>query len=121
MDGVQKRPLSGMITLNVAAPRAISNVAPTTIHVLDNSTEANGGPFVDMVNLFVANTTGAPIVLTCTVASGTAILQSIAANAVAQIFTDAVFQNAPAVAAVSITAQGAAEGLVFWGDFARVL
>jgi hypothetical protein len=121
MDGVQKRPLTGMISSNVAAPRPVAVAPGTTLHTLDNSSTANGGPYVDMVTLWVNNPTGGALDLTITIGGGTAILVAIASKTTVKVLDEEVFQNAPSASAVVINGIGSGAGLVFWGDFARIL
>jgi len=120
---VQRRPLTGMVSSGVAAPRAISNVAPTVLHQVDSLATQQGGPYIDDVTLRVENTTGAPIVATITVLGGTAIAQSIPANSVVTLLDQDPFQAAAASTGtgLQILGQGASAGLVFWGWFARSL
>jgi len=109
-----------MVSAGVAAPRAVNNAAPTVLHTVDQTSSQQGGPYVDQVTLVVENTTGAPIVITVTVLGGTPVAQSIPANSVVTLFDGQPFQAATSGAA-TITGQGAAAGLVFWGWFARPL
>ncbi len=121
MQGVQKRPLSGMVVAGVAAPRAIDNVAPTTVHTLDNVASGSGGPYVDMVTLWVNNPTGGAVNVSVIAAGGATILVAIPTLSTVKILDEEVFHNVKDTTAKVITAQGSAAGLVFWGDFARVL
>lgn len=117
---VQRRPLTGMVVAGIAAPRAIDNAAPTTLHTLDQSATQQGGPFVDMVSLSVENTTGGALTVTIIVAGGASVVQSIPANTVSLLFDQQPFQAASSGSA-AITGQGSGAGLVFWGWFARPL
>lgn len=123
MDGVQKRPLTGMILVanGTAAPRLVGNGVAVIAHTIDNSTTQITGPFLDMVTLWVANATNGVLTLTVIVAGGTPIVLILAANSLTKVFDDAPFQNAVGAAAATITVQGSAVGLVFWGDHAVVL
>lgn len=119
---VQRRPLTGMISSGVAAPRAIDNVAPTVLHTVDTLSTQQGGPYTDLVSLFVSNTTGGAIVATITVlGSAGTVLVSIAANATVQIFDQQPFQCASTSSGTGtqIVGQGAGAGLRFYGWFAR--
>ena len=120
MQGVQKRPLTGMVSAGISAPRAINNAAPTTLHTIDNTTSQLGGPFIDMVNLIVSNPTGGALDLTLIAAGGASVVVSIASKTVVQILEDSVFQTVAGTTS-TITGQGSGAGLVFWGDFARPL
>ena len=121
MQGVQKRPLSGMLSSGVYAPRQVGNGVSTIAHTLDNTTDQLGGPFVDMVELWVSNGSGGAVTLTLTVAGGTPIVLDIADNDLTKVLDDAVFANASGSAAATITVSGSGAGLVFWGSFSRPL
>lgn len=120
---VQRRPLTGMVSAGVAAPRVIDNVAPTVLHTVDTLAAQQGGPYIDAVTLFVTNITGGAIVATVTPLSGATLLVSVGANATVQIFDQQPFQAASTSsgAAAQITGQGASAGLHFYGWFARPL
>ena len=120
---VQRRPLTGMIVSGVAAPRAVDNVAPTVLHTVDITSTQQGGPYIDVVTLYVTNTTGGAIVATVTPLSGATLLVSVGANATVQILDQQPLQCASASsgAATQITGQGASAGLHFYGWFARPL
>lgn len=111
-----------MVSGGIAAPRVLG-ANDSVIHQLDISATQQGGPFVDVVTLFVENPTAGDLDLVLTVAGGSPITQTIKSKTVAVVVLDQVpFQAAPnstASAASQILGHGAL--LVFWGWFARPL
>jgi hypothetical protein len=120
MDHVQKRPLTGMVSAGISAPRAVATGAGTTLHTLDNTGVQQGGPFVDLVNLWICNPTAGALDFTLTIAGGAAIVVSVGAKSIEKVIEDEVFQTVAGTTSI-INGSGSGAGLVFWGDFARIL
>lgn len=120
---VLRRPLTGMISSGVAAPRAIDNVTATVLHTVDVSATGQGGPYVDLVTLFVENTTGGSLDLTLTVLSGTPMTITIASKSTVKVLDEVPFQTSSTSSgtATQVRGQGSSAGLVFYGYFARPL
>lgn len=120
---VQRRPLSGMVVSGVAAPRAIDNVATTVLHTVDTLASQQGGPYIDVISLFVTNTTSGALVVTVTALGGATLAVTVGVNATVQIFDQMPLQCASTSsgAGTQILGQGAAAGLHFFGWFARTL
>lgn len=115
----QFRPLSGMVVSGVAAPRALG-AANSVIHQLDTLPTQQGGPYVDVVTLFVHNPTDAGVDLVLTVAGGAAVTQTIASKAQASLVLDCTpCQAAPNTTGAASQILGLGNGLVFWGSFSR--
>lgn len=120
---VLRRPLTGMISSGVAAPRAIDNVTATVLHTVDTSATGQGGPYVDLVTLFVENTTGGNLDLTLTVLSGTQMIITIASKATVKVLDEVPFQTSSTSSgtATQVRGLGSNTGLVFYGYFVRPL
>lgn len=119
MSNQQIRPLSGMVVSGVAAPRVLTG-ADSLIHQLDTLATQQGGPYVDLVSLYVQNPTGAGVDLLLTVAGGSVITQTITSKAAAVLVLDNVpFQTAANATAANTQIVGHGTGLVFWGTFSR--
>ena len=120
---VLRRPLTGMISSGVAAPRAIDNVTATVLHTVDTSATGQGGPYADLVTLFVENTTGGNLDLTLTVLSGTQMIITIASKATVKVLDEVPFQTSSTSSgtATQVRGLGSNTGLVFYGYFARPL
>ena len=111
-----RRPLGNSTSLGY--PITVSGVAPTNIHEYDSSAVQNGGPYTDTVTLYLSNTTGSALVATVTVASGTPIEVTVAANESLLVF-DGIPTRGVAGTPTYLTAQGAQAGLVAFGYFTR--
>jgi len=120
MEGVQKRPLTGMLSGGISAPRAVGNGVATVVHTLDSTTDVLGGPFTDLVDLWVSNPTGAALTATVVVAGGTSFAINIPTLSTVKILDEVPFA-AVAGTTSTITVSGSGALMAFWGFFARPL
>ena len=120
---VQRRPLTGMVSSGVSAPRALGTT-DGLIHQLDTLSPQQGGTYIDVVTLMVANTTGEDIEVTVIVCGGAPVVQAVPANSSLMVFDQTPFQaaaNATGASTQIVGHSASAESLVFWGWFARPL
>lgn len=112
----QKRPITG--GNGDGSPIALL-AAGTVVHTIPAVTKQRVGPVMDQINLFLSNTTGAPITATITIA-GVAFVIAVAANSVLQVLEDHPVKGAEAaVTTISVAHGGANSALVAYGSFTR--
>lgn len=114
-SGSQRRSLSGIPT---GAPFALPP-GDTTIHTVDGTAQASGGPFTDFVSLVARNTTGGALTLTLNFLGQGGQAFVIAANSQLEILSEQPIQQPTAGGNRLIVATPSAPGLSVWGHFVR--
>jgi len=114
-----RRPLNGPVGSSQAGlgiPFAIGAAPGTTIHTLDNTGTGLGGPFPQLISLFVQNPTGGALNVTVVAGNGAPVVIPVAAGTTVHVFDHQPMSRSGTTAPDNtIVATGSGAGLVGWG------